>query len=146
QEQRGVVELADLLKEIDQPADLGVSVIEETGECFLQAQCKLLLVVGETVPRLDPGIARRELGVRRNDAELLLPLEPVLAHLVPTGIEAAFVFVDVFSWRLMRRVGRAEAEIEKERPLRDGRLLVADEADAAVDQIFGEMITLLRRL
>ena len=64
--EHGVVEFADLFEEVDQPADLRVGVIEEAGERFLQAQRQRLLICRDSsVPGFDAGIARRELGVRR---------------------------------------------------------------------------------
>ena len=51
-------------KPVDEPADLVVGVVEERGERLLQAARQPLLVLGQVVPRLDAGVARRELGAR----------------------------------------------------------------------------------
>ncbi len=46
QDDQGVVELAESLEVVDQPADLGVGVLEEGGERLLEPGGQALLTVG----------------------------------------------------------------------------------------------------
>ena len=65
------------------PADLVVGQLGERREDFLIADRDLLLVGGQRVPvRHDVGLGR-ELGVVRDDAELLLARQDLFAVLVP---------------------------------------------------------------
>src|SRR5207247_1963389 len=57
-------------------------------------------------------VARRELCVGRDDTKLLLPLERLLAELVPAVVESAFVLVGPFLPDVMRRVGGAGRVVE----------------------------------
>ena len=64
-----VVELADRVEVVDEPADLVVGVVEERGERLLQAARERAAgSSGSVVPRLDAGVARRELGALGHDA------------------------------------------------------------------------------
>src|SRR5262245_44591075 len=66
QQDERVVQLTDIGEDGDQPSDLLVSMIEERCKCFLQLESKPLLRVRQRVPRLDTGIAWRELCLRRD--------------------------------------------------------------------------------
>ncbi len=145
QEQR-VVEFATGGEVIHQPADLRVGVFEEAGESLLQAQRQRAFIRREFDPGLHARIARRKVSIRRDDAKLLLPLVPLLPHHIPAGVELAAVLVDVFLRRLMRRMRRAERDVEEERLFRHGCLLRVHHADRLIDQVFAEVITLIRRL
>ena len=78
-----VVEDAELLQAVEQPADVVVGVLHEAGVDFHLAAQDRLEVLRHLVPRRDFLVARGELAVRRDDAELLLPGEGLLAQLVP---------------------------------------------------------------
>ena len=136
QHDHGVVTLADLLKKFHQPADLRIGVFKEAGIGFLQARRQFLLHRRQLVPGFNPGIARGEIGVGRDDAELLLSLEPNLAHHIPPGVELAAILGQIVRRRLVRRVGGAEAEIQEERLVRQRGLAVADHRLGLVHQIF----------
>ena len=82
-----VVELAELLDRVDDAADLVVAVSHVGRPDVDLAQIKLLLVGRERVPLGQEVRPRRQLCVRRHDAELLLVLEDALGQLVPTLVE-----------------------------------------------------------
>src|SRR5271166_6453252 len=86
-----------------------------------------------------PDCAARVFG---HDSELLLPSEPFLARRIPAGIEPSAILLEIGSWRLMRRMSRAEGQVKKERPLGHQRLGVANETDRAIDDIFRHVIAL----
>ena len=145
-QEHGVVELTDGLQERRHPADVVIGVIEKSGESLLQAKRQRLLGRTQLGPGLDARISRREFGVGRHDAHLLLARKPLLANRIPASIEAAAVLGDVLGRRLVRRVGRTECEIEKKRFFRDQRFLVAHETDCMIDQVFGEVIAVFGAL
>src|SRR4029453_278014 len=66
-EQR-VVEKALLLEERDEPADLSVCVVEESGERLLQSRGEDLVALRELGPGENAGVARSERGPARDDA------------------------------------------------------------------------------
>ena len=66
---------------------------------------------------------QRELRFGADDAEGLFAGERLLAQLIPAQVEVAPVFCDPFLRDLMRRMGRAGREIDKERLIRCQRLL-----------------------
>ena len=87
-----VVELAQVLHRLDHPADLMVGVGDVGREDIHLAEKQLLLVGRKLVPLLEEVLRpRRELGVGRNHAELLLVLEDLLAQLVPALVEQVHV-------------------------------------------------------
>ena len=91
-----VVELAELARAPStQPADLGVGVVEEGGEGLLEAGGEAAVVLRQLVPRLDAGVARRQLGAGGEQAQLLLAGEPLVAGDVPALVEAAAVLLEV---------------------------------------------------
>ena len=85
-------------------------------------------------------------AVLRDDAELLLPREGLLAQLVPALVELALVLVRPFLRDVVRRVGRARREVDEERLVGDERLLLADPADRLVGHVLHEVIALFGRL
>src|SRR6266566_4367371 len=100
-------------------------MLGEAGEAF-HLPCKELLLVGrERVPVLDSLGFRRELGVRRDDAELLLARERFLAILVPAAVEFALVLVGPLLRHVVRRVGGARSVIQEERFVRREGVLSA---------------------
>ena len=81
---------------------------------------------GIVLPWRDFGRARGELAVRRDDAQLFLPRESLLAQLVPALVEFALVFVRPFLRHVMRGVRGARREVGEERLVGHQRLLLAD--------------------
>ena len=66
-----VLEVAPLVEELEQPADLVVGVLEETGEHLHEPGIQLPCRLGLRVPVGDIGVVARELRVDGNDPELL---------------------------------------------------------------------------
>ena len=90
---------------VDQPADVVVGVLEEAGVDLHLAR--------EDRPACSSGVSSQagisagrvgQLGVRGDDAELLLAREGLLAQLVPALIELALVLVDPLLRHVVRRV------------------------------------------
>src|SRR5436190_4035911 len=97
------------------------------------------------VPGWEHRITRSKLGSRRNNAELLLPCERLLAQLVPALIEFALVFVAPFIRHLVWCMSCTSREIEKERFIRCLRFLVANPSDRVIDHGVVEIKILLFR-
>ena len=91
-------------------------------------------------------MTRGQLRVLRDDTELLLPGQRLLAELVPATVELALVLVRPLLRHVMRRVGRAGGEVHEERLVRHQRLLLAHPRNRAIREIFGERVAFLRRL
>ncbi len=114
-DQQRIVDQVKLAQRCDQPSDLLIGMVEHRGERLLQARGEDSLRLGQILPRTHAGIVRREPRVARDDADLLLVREPLVARGVPSGIEAAAILFEVAAGRLMGRVRRAEGQIEEER-------------------------------
>ncbi len=139
-----VVEPAEVAQSVDEPADLVVGVVEERGERLLEAARQPLLGVGEVVPRLDAGIARREFGAFRHDAEFELPREPPLAHDVPALVVAPAVLLEVARRRLVRGVRRTERQVQEEGPVGSDADAVGHHPQRLVDQVFAQVVPVRR--
>ena len=98
-----VVEDAEVLDRVDHPADVVVGVLEEAGVDLHLAREHRLQLVRHVVPGRDLVVARGQLGVGRDDAQLLLAGERALALHVPAVVELALVLVGP----LLRDVVRA---------------------------------------
>ena len=122
-----------------------VGVLQEPGvDLHLAGQHRLQLV-GHVVPRRDLGVPGGQLGVRRDDPQLLLAGEGALALDVPAVVEGSDVAVGPLLRDVVRCVGRARGEVDEERLVRHQRLLLADPADGPVGQILGQVVALLGR-
>ena len=130
---------------VDQPADVVVGVLEEPGVHLHLPRQHRLELVGHVVPGRDLGVPRGQLGVGRDDAQLLLPGEGALALRVPAVVELARVLVGPLLRHVVRGVRRARREVDEERLVRHQRLLLAHPADGLVGQVLGEVVALLRR-
>ena len=161
----GVLALAGLLEVVEQPADVVVGVGEEAGVDLGHPREEPLLFVGERVPRLRvvelrEGLAlrapagrrradrvdRRQLGVGRDEAHLLLAGQRLLAQRLVAHVEAPLELVDPLPRRVVRRVAGARRVVEEERLLGRDRLGVPDELERLVGDVLGEVVALLRRL
>jgi hypothetical protein len=78
---------------------------------------------------LGRGVQRRQLGVLREDAQLLLALEHLLAVALVAHVEAAPVLLDPLLGGVVGGVGGAGAEVHEERLVRDDHPGVFDELD-----------------
>ena len=124
------VEHAQVLERVDQPADVMVGVLHEPGVHFHLALEHRLELRGHVVPGRNLLVARRQLGVGGDDAQLLLLREGDLALLVPAVGELALVLVDPLLRHVVRGVGGARREVHEERLVRHQRLLLAHPGDA----------------
>ena len=91
-------------------------------------------------------MARRELAVRRDDSQLLLPGIGLLAQLVPALIELAFVLVGPLLRHMVGRVRRAGREVDEERLIGSKTLLLPDPGNRLVGHVVHEMVAFLGRL
>ena len=140
-----VVELADLLERVEDAAEVVVGVRDEAGVDLHHPGVEAPLVVGQRVPLGHVGIARRELGVRRQQAELLLAREHRLAVGVPARVELALVAVGPLLRHVVRSVRRAGRVVHEERLLGRVDVRVEDQLDRVVGQVLAEVVALLRR-
>ena len=141
-----ILVLPHLLEECDQLADIVVGVFEEPGEHFHHAGVEPALIGREAVPVLHVRVMAGKLGIRRDDAHLLLPLEHFLAVGVPAAVELALVFVRPFFGHMVGRVHRAQRKVHKERLVRGDLLGVGDKRLRLFHQVGRQVIALLRRL
>ena len=141
----GVVEDLEVGEGVDEATDVVVGVLQEPGvDLHLPGQHRLHLV-GHVVPRRDLGMPGGQLGVRRDDAQLLLAGEGALALHIPAIIESTDIAVGPFLRDVVRCVGRPRGEVDEERLVRHQGLLLADPADGPVGQILGQVVALLGR-
>ena len=85
--------MLEVVEGVDQPADVVVGVLEEAGVDLHLAGEHRLEVVGHVVPGGDLVGPGGQLGIGRDDAELLLAREGLLAQRVPALVELALVLV-----------------------------------------------------
>ena len=135
-----VVEVAHLLDLVEQPSDVPVGVLGEAREHLHLAGVELLLGVTERVPgRIQLG-ALRQLRVLRDDAELLLALEGLLAVRVPAAVELALVLVGPFLRDVVRRVAAAGRVVHEPRLLRVLRADGMKPLDGLVGEVVREVV------
>ena len=111
----GVVELAELLDRIDQATDVVVGVLGESCVYLHLPGVERLELVGYVVPRGERVVARRELGVGRDDPQLLLTREGLLAELVPPLVELPLVLLRPLLGDVMGRMTAPGGEVDEER-------------------------------
>lgn len=128
---------------VEETPDLVVGVVEERGERLLQPCRQPSLGVGERLPRLDARVAIRQLGVGRDDPELLLALEPTLTHDVPTLVVAPPVLVAVGRGGLVGGVGGPEGEPREDRPVGSDVGRGSDHLEGPVDQVLAQVVAVL---
>ena len=130
---------------VDEPADLGVGVLAEAGVDLHLTREELLLVGRQRGPVLDRLGLRRELRARRDDAQLDLPRERLLAHDVPALVELALVLGDPLLRHVVRRVRRARREVHEERLVGRERLLELHPGDRLVRHVGHEVVVRVPR-
>ena len=106
----------------------------------------MLLLGRERIPRWQAVRTRRELGVGRNNAQLLLPLKCILADRIPALIELAFVLLDPLLVHMMRRVRRTCGVVDEEGLVLGDGVVLMQPLDGVIGDVCGEVIALLRRL
>ena len=141
-----VLEDAEFLDGVEQPAHVVVGELEEAGVDLHLAPKDRLQVLRHLVPGGDLLVAGRQLGVRWDHAELLLLGERPLAQRVPAVVERALVLVGPLRSDVVRCVRRAGREVREEGLVRHERLLLADPLDRLVRHVGHEVVALFRRL
>ena len=136
----------NLFQIFEQPTDVMVGMFHESRKHFHHPRVQFLLVRRQLVPIRNIRIVTRKLGVFGHDAQFLLAFEDSFAIGVPAVVELSLVFVGPLLGHLMRRVVCAGGEIQEERLVRRHLLGVPNELDRLVDEVFGQMVALLRRL
>src|SRR4029077_19647702 len=112
-----VIEFAQVFNGLDHPANLMIRVGGVGTEYFRLVGVHLLLSRIERVPlrqEIRPG---SELGIRRNNTELLLVSKNLIAHCVPAHVEFAFHLRDPFRSWMMRRMRTTWHIVEEKRLL-----------------------------
>ena len=139
-----VVELAHVAQAVDEPSDLVVGVVEERGERLLEATGEPPLILGQVVPRVDAGVARREPCALGDDTRRELAFEPTLPGDVPAVVELPPVLLHVARGCLVRGMGGAERDVREERAIGPHARGVGHHGEELVDQVFGEVVAVLR--
>ena len=140
-----VVEQLELVERVDHAADVVVGVLHEARVDLHLAGEDRLHLVRRLVPGGDLLRPRGQLCVLRDDAELLLARERLLAELVPALVELALVLGRPLGRDMVRGVRRARRVVDEERLVRHQRLLLADPVDRVVGHVLGEVVALIRR-
>ena len=112
-----VVEGADLLDGIDDPADVMVGVLQEPGVYLHFPLEHRLELFGHVLPRRDLGMSNGELGIGGDDPHLLLAGKRALPQSVPAVREPAGVPVGPLLGDMVRRVGRTRHEVHEKWPV-----------------------------
>ena len=155
-EDDGVVELPGLLQVVDDPPDLGIGVLGETGEHLGHPGEQLLLVRVQRIPRPDGVGLRSHVGRQRVDRRQLRALghdalvdhaaqHPLAVGLVAV-VELALVFRRVLLGAVVRRVVRAGAEPHVPGLGRIAGALVAQHPDRLIGKVFRQVIPLFGRI
>ena len=87
----------------------------------------------------------RQLGIRRDHAELLLASDGPLAQGVPAVIECTLVPGGPFRPDMVRGVRGARRPVHEERLVGHERFLLADPVDRAIGHVLGEVVALVGR-
>ena len=114
---QGVVEFAQVIDGLDDPADfvVGVSEVSPVNIGLLDEEFFLLETQG--IPLRQILRPRRQLGIAGHDAEPLLVGEDGIAQFVPAAVEQVLIadLLDPLRRRMMRRVSAARDVVDEER-------------------------------
>ena len=141
-EDQRVLEIAHLLDRVQQPADVPVGVLLIAGIDLHLAGVQLLLGVAQRVPRGEQVRPLGQLSVLRDDPELLLALERLLAVRVPALIERALVAVRPLLRHVVRRMRAAGRVVHEPRLLCILRPDRVQPLDRLVGQVIREVVRL----
>jgi len=90
--------------------------------------------------------SRREVGVRRQDTNLLLPLEDRLASFFPAHVELAAILIDPLGRGVVRGVTGSSREVQEERLGGIDIAEVGKELDRPVSQVRGQVVAFFCRV
>ena len=135
-----VVEVTHLLDRVEQAADVPVGVLGEAREDLHLARVQLLLGVVERVPGRKQLRPLSEYRVLRDDPELLLTLERLLAVRVPAAVELALVPVGPLPGHVVRRVAAAGGVVHEPWLLRVLRAHGVQPLDGLVGEVVREVV------
>ena len=142
-----VVEHAQLLEGVDEPADVVVGVLQEPGVDLHLAGEHRLEVVRHVVPGAGSRSGRADSSVSAGTTPSSFWRARVSSRNgVPAGVEPALVLVAPLGGHVVRGVGGPGREVHEERLVGHQRLLLVDPGDRLVGQVLGEVVALLRRL
>ena len=136
----------EVLESVDQAPDVVVGVLQEAGVHLHLADQHRLERLGHVVPGRDLVVASGQLGVGRDHAQCLLPLDRLLAQPVPALVEPALVPVGPLLGDVVGGVGGAGGEVDEERLVAHQGLLLADPLDGLVGHVLHEVVALFGRL
>ncbi len=137
---KGVLFHAQFIETVDQLANLSVNMLGEASKDFHQPPLKGALRLRDAVPSGHALCARRQFGVRRNPAQLLLALEDALAQLIPAIVEAPFVFVGPLFENVVRPMRRARRPIHEERLVGRESPMAFHPGDRLIGKVLAQMI------
>ena len=141
-EDEGIVQVTHLLDRVEQPAGVPVGVLGEAREDLHLAGVELLLGVVERVPGREQFRPLRQLGVLRDDPELLLALERLLTVRIPALVELALVLVGPRLRHVVRRVAAAGGVVHHPRLLRVLRAHGVQPLYGLVGEVIWEVVRL----
>ena len=138
---QGVVEFAEIVDGLDDPADLIVGVRKVRPVDVHLFGEELFLFPREGIPLRQFLRPRRQLGIGRHDAEPLLVGEDRVAQLVPAAVEQMHIadFLDPLRRRMVRRVGAAWDVVDEDWLVRRDGLELLHVLDGLVGHSRGEV-------
>jgi hypothetical protein len=135
EDDKSIVPLPRLLYGIEQAADMIIGVRQSARVDLHHPAVGAFLVRRQGVPRWDLFRPLGQLGTGRNDAELDLPGQRLLANFVPALVELAFLFRDPVFGRVMGRMGGTGRTVEQRRLARRERMLHPHPGDRLVREV-----------
>src|SRR5208283_5154839 len=138
---QGVVELAQVIDRLYDPADfvIGVSEVGPVNVGLLDVE--FLLLEAQRIPLRQVLRPRRQLGIGGHDAEPLLIGKDSIAQFVPSAIEQMLVadLLDPLGRRMMRRVSTTRYVVDEERLVGRDLLELRYVLDSVVSHRGGEV-------
>ena len=138
-----VVQLAELVDRVDDPADVVVGVLGVPGVDLHLAGVVGLEFVRDVVPGGERLVPRRQLRVGGDHAEFLLPGEDLLAQPVPPLVELALVLVRPLGRHVVRGVAAPGGEVGEERLVSVLRPDPVEPFDGLVGHGIGQVVRVL---